>query len=585
MNEEKDIQLINKEEIVLDSIDSKKIRKIKKRIVRVFFVLIVLMIIIVFPMFFYKKELNRNLLSSSYKKGLFHVHSVFSDGTGDLNRISKAAKLNDMDFVLMTDHGRPNVKCSESTGWLNSVLIIGGSEFSLNCGHLASAGYDFKNKPHYIFPPEPQEAIDDINKTKGISFISHPLDGKIPWSDWDIHSFTGIEILNSYSSAKKTSILNILKFPLQYLFNKKYALLNTISYPKENLKLWDDFNKKGNYLGIYALDAHSKLPITKKIVFSWPSYKAMFQVFAIYVKTGTEFDLDPEISAKMIVDSIRKGNYFSVIEAISSANGFETTFIDKNGNKFDTGSTIQTIDGEIFFKLPFDFNTDILIKKDGEIYKEIKNNYKKELRIKIDGSGVYRSEIFVSDNTFRKLPWILTNPFFIGRRVKVLKKISVPELKQNIKLDKNLFKIEKNNNSNATLHTIKNDTDSFFKINFDLKKEKDKKDFWVALAKRKKMDFSGYSGIVFKTKSDKKRRFWVELRSEAGEKKLSYRHSFLADLEWKKIFIPFDKFNIIDSKFIKIDLSKINALFFAINNVLSYKENVGTLELKDLGLY
>jgi len=220
------------EEIDFSIIEAKKKSKFKKRIIRLLIISLILIIIIIFPMFFYKKEVNSNILSQLYKKGAFHVHSVFSDGTGNISEISKAATLNNLDFVLMTDHGRPNVKCSNSTAWDNKVLIIGGSEFSLNSGHLASAGYGFKDKKDYIFPPEPQEAINDVNKTNGISFVSHPLDGKIPWTDWDIKEFSGVEILNSYSSAKKTSIINILTFPLQYLFNKNYAKYCIVSKRK-----------------------------------------------------------------------------------------------------------------------------------------------------------------------------------------------------------------------------------------------------------------------------------------------------------------------------------------------------------------
>ena len=80
-------------------------------------------------------------------------------------------------------------------------------------------------------------------------------------------------------------------------------------------------------------------------------------------------------------------------------------------------------------------------------------------------------------------------------------------------------------------------------------------------------------------------RFWFELRTENEGKILSYRHSFLMEQNWKKIFIPFSKLQLVSKTSVKIDLSKINALFFTVNNVLSYDEKGGTLELKDIGLY
>ena len=105
------------------------------------------------------------------------------------------------------------------------------------------------------------------------------------------------------------------------------------------------------------------------------------------------------------------------------------------------------------------------------------------------------------------------------------------------------------------------------------------------MAQRKKINFSGYKGIVFSTKTNKEKRFWFELRTGKGLNELSYRHSFLPEKRWRKISIPFSKLNIVSKSSKKIDLAKINALFFTINNVLSYSEKGGVLELKDIGLY
>jgi len=577
--------ILDTEEMILESMDSRKVRKIRKKIYRVFIVIIILIAFILFPIFFYKKELNNNLLPVSYKKGVYHIHSTFSDGTGNIEKISKAAKEKGLDFVLMTDHGRPNVKCSESTNWENGVLFIGGSEFSMNCGHLAAAGYDFKNRRNYIFPPEPQDAIDDVNKTDGITFISHPLDGKIPWTDWDIEDFTGIEILNSYSSAKKTSVLNLLIFPIQYLFDKNYALLNTVSYPTDNLKLWDDFNKKGDYYGIYALDAHSKLPITRKLVFMWPSYRAMFEIFTLYVKIDRDFDREPEISASYIVEAIKKGHFFSVIEAIASANGFQIFFETREGIKYNTGSRIDTVEGNILLELPFNFKTDIIVKRNGKIFKKIMKNFKKELRVRIEKNGTYRVEIFVSDNTFNKLPWILTNPFFIGQKTKLDKVKNNFSIKKRIEIFDKTFKIEKNPESFGSVKLELNGNEKLIRMEYDLRQKENVKDFWVALSNRKKLNFSGYSGIMFKTKSDKESRFWLELRTKGKDGELNFKHSFLSTENRKKVYISFDKFVLASNRGVKINRSSIIALFFSINNMIAYPNAKGYLEISEIALY
>jgi hypothetical protein len=191
----------------------------------------------------------------------------------------------------------------------------------------------------------------------------------------------------------------------------------------------------------------------------------------------------------------------------------------------------------------------------------------------------------VSDNTFNKLPWILANPFFIGKRTINKEKNIVSRIKRKIIIYDNLFKIEKNNNSVANLSLVKNNSETILKVEYSLRKQKDTSDFWVALAQRRKLNFLGYSGITFKTKSDKARRFWLELRTKQDGEELNYKHSFLSDTTWQKVFIPFNKLKLEASKNKKLNLSKVIALFFSLNNSLSYVNASGTLEITDIGLF
>ena len=169
-------------------------RRLKKIAKFIFFTSLILLLIVIIPMFSFRKVSNLNPLPSNYKKGVYHFHSIFSDGKGTLDEITKAASDLKLDFAILTDHGNPNLKASMATSWLNNVLLIGGSELSSNAGHLAMVGYKI---PEYCFPPEPAEAIKEINRDNGITFISHPFDDKIPWTDWNISGFTGIEVFEA----------------------------------------------------------------------------------------------------------------------------------------------------------------------------------------------------------------------------------------------------------------------------------------------------------------------------------------------------------------------------------------------------
>ncbi len=68
-------------------------KRIKKILKYVLIILTILVIIIIFPILSYKKEVNDSPLPSYYKKGVYHMHSVFSDGKGTIDEITTAAAL------------------------------------------------------------------------------------------------------------------------------------------------------------------------------------------------------------------------------------------------------------------------------------------------------------------------------------------------------------------------------------------------------------------------------------------------------------------------------------------------------------
>lgn len=559
-----------------------KIKKILKYLLILF---IILLIITIAPVLFYKQEKNDNPLQSYYKKGVYHLHSTFSDGTGSLQEITWAASSLNLDFIILTDHGRPNIQCANSTDYYKNVLLIGGSEFSLNCGHLAAMGFKI---PDYIFPPEPQEAIDEVIADGGVCFISHPYD-RIPWTDWDVDNFTGIEVLSASSCAGKLNIFQFLAILVRYPFNGKYALLNSLKYPEQNIKKWISVNNSGKYYGIYSLDAHAKLALSRKIQFHFPSYKAMFEILTVYVKVNEEPKENPEESAAIIISALKKGNFFNVIEAIAPANGFAACFVREDGSIIEMGGSSEIDRGLIRITLPFSFATDIIVKRNGALYKKIAGNTKGEVEIDVMQSGVYFIEVYVSKNSFNKLPWILTNPFFINVKYPAQQKqyeTSGREMKKLLVVRKDFFSAETSSQSRGNLSyetTAANELVT--KFAFQVNKEPGKKDFWSCLTSRGAYDFSGFAGLVFDAKSSKKMRFWVEIRTKDEDVEKWYSHSFLAEQEWRKFFIPFDRFHLVYSVRKMPDLTKISSIFFTINNAIAYPGTEGVLELKNVGLY
>ncbi len=539
------------------------------------FFLVVLFVISFFTSLGYKKLENNNKLQKYYKKGVYHNHSVFSDGRGDIDEITKDAKKVGIDFVILTDHGEPNLDSSSSTQYLNNVLLIGGSELSLECGHMTVMGY---YPIDYRFSIHPQEAINEVIENNGVCFVAHPFDKRIPWTDWKIENFTGIEILNSYSEAMKMNPLKFFLFPFEYLINSENFMLSIVKYPYKNIKKWNEFLRKGKYFAIYALDAHSKLEITEKFYFAFPSYEMFFKLFNLYVKIDKDFSDNAKNDSDLILDALKRGNFFNVIELIAFANGFEAFFVDNENNVYDMGETVKSENGEIVVKLPFDFKTDVFLKSNNRVVKEVLNNKEKELRFRINKRGIYWIEVFARDSKYNDIPWILTNPFFIDIDYK-REVINKNYVLNNFDIY-NKFHMEKNKSSSAKI-SLNGNT---IVLEYELVKDKNLKDFWIALSIRENFDLSKYDGIEFKASSLKPMKYWFELRTGKGDNELWFRRSFNLNKEERVVRLFFKDFYLYNKKNGTLNLKDITSLFISINNVIAYNGTNGKLIIKDFKL-
>lgn len=552
--------------------------------VKVFLSLIgVLLIAIAFSSLSFQRKVNDRPLPSFYKKGAFHIHSGFSDGRGTIAEIGRDARDSGLDFVILTDHGRPNLESSAATAWNQGTLLIGASEFSLHAGHLAAAGY---RVPGYIFPPEPQPAIDEVNRDNGVTFISHPFDRSIPWTDWRVHGFTGIEILSLYQMAKKNLLTAMTLLPLRYLFNPDYALTSLVSYPQQEMRAWDRCNDSGDYYGIYALDSHAKLQISKKTSLHFPSYRATFRILTLYVNVGSEWGDDPRSSAAAIISAMRRGNFFNVIESLAAANGFENLYREKDGRRIDMGGRAQGPGGALIFKLPFNFATDIVIKKDGALFKTIRGNREQELSVPVAKAGVYRAEIHLASGRFKKLPWIMANPFFIASPT-VENKSPGPAAAMVLAVNEDHFQVEKNSRSSAALQRITQKGEmSVLDLTFRLRPEAPgDPNFWAAMAHRHPLAISGLHGFIFETRASRRLRFWLQYRSGSGRDEAAYQHSFLADEQWRTIVIPFEDFHRLYGPTAASAPAGVDSVFFLIDNAIAYPEAAGEIFFRNIGMY
>lgn len=317
--------------------------------------------------------------------GAIHIHTKLSDGTGDINSISKAAKKAGLNWIIITDHNNFDIK----EGFYNGVCVIKGEEIS-PCSSNHYIALDIKN---LINPSDDtQKFVDEVRAQGGFGFAAHPDEADnrknkahpIKWTNKSVIP-DGIEIWNWFSDwADDYDETNIFKIAYSYFFRHKL-----IQGPhKETLKWWDELNKKSENIipAIAGVDAHA-LKISKYIIpIKIFPYKDCFKTLANVITLENEIPKDFENQKKLILSSIKNGNNLMINRHIK--NEIPLIYVENKTIivKLSTKAEIK------------------IIQNGTQIFTENTKN----LKFPIDENAKYRIEIYLKNQ-----PWIFSNQISI----------------------------------------------------------------------------------------------------------------------------------------------------------------------------
>lgn len=317
--------------------------------------------------------------------GAIHIHTKLSDGTGDINSISKAAKKAGLNWIIITDHNNFDIK----EGFYNGVCVIKGEEIS-PCSSNHYIALDVKN---LINPSDDtQKFVDEVRAQGGFGFAAHPDEADnrknkahpIKWTNKSVIP-DGIEIWNWFSDwADDYDETNIFKIAYSYFFRHKL-----IQGPhKETLKWWDELNKKSENIipAIAGVDAHA-LKISKYIIpIKIFPYKDCFKTLANVITLENEIPKDFESQKKLILSSIKNGNNLMINRHIK--NEIPLIYVENKTIivKLSTQAEIK------------------IIQNGTQIFTENTKN----LKFPIDENAKYRIEI-----NLKNQPWIFSNQISI----------------------------------------------------------------------------------------------------------------------------------------------------------------------------
>jgi len=347
--------------------------------------------------------------------GAVHIHSVYSDGTGKIEDIAKAANDSDLDFILMTDHNTLKPIADGYEKWLNNVMVIIGYEVNdmANKNHYLTFGINEVIGSYQELPNgelgcklSAKEYVKQIKDKGGIGFLAHPDEERshlpehppYPWIE-ETDDFTGIEVWNHMSEwiegMDEGNKLDRFLHPLKSIIAPK---------PK-TLKRWDDSAMNRHVTGIGGVDAHAlKQNVLGFFEVEIFAYKVLFKSIRTHVLIDEPIvknNNDSFFKDKTnILEALKKGKCFIANYYNGDARGFRF-YAEFKGITCNMGDTISANEEKVMLRALVPKECDIKLIHNGKLTNESKGM---NAAWDIKEPGIYRVECWLSGRG-----WIFSN--------------------------------------------------------------------------------------------------------------------------------------------------------------------------------
>jgi hypothetical protein len=338
-------------------------------------------------------NIQRNPAPSGFAeyKGVAHVHSFLGGhSSGTFSDIINAAKANQLDFVIMTEHTEKDFDTAAMTlqGMHGGVLFVNGNETSAENGDRL------------------------LKLPQDVSLVAYPEEFK----NWETPGLNGVEVYNVYSNTRRANPL-VAFFDVLWSHRAYPDLLFALYFerPNASLKKWDEALTRARLTGIGGNDAHANIGVSLRdssgktlAGIQLDPYETSFRFVRLHVLTPTP---DTSLSQEHLLDAIKAGHCFI---------GFDL-FGDTSGFTFEAKSSSQSvIQGD---EIPLQNDTRLLVHtpaasrivlfKNGSVILNETGVTAKE--IPVTEKGVYRLEVYLAEieRIVKEKPWIISNPIYV----------------------------------------------------------------------------------------------------------------------------------------------------------------------------
>ncbi|MEO7969938.1 MAG: hypothetical protein ABI698_01470 [bacterium] len=347
-------------------------------------------------------------------KGVVHVHSFLGGhSTGTFEAIIAAAKQNQLDFVVMTEHTSANFNTAAMTlkDVHSGVLFVNGNEVSAPAQErlLIFPG------DQTVVATEGSSVADLLARAKArgaLALVAYPEEFK----SWNAPGYDGVEVYNVYTNARAINPL-VMLFDGLWSYRSYPDLLFATFYarPANGLHLWDDaIRQSGKRLVATAgNDAHANVGLSLKdasgktlIGFQADPYERSFRLVRMHVLMPA----GAALNSTNLLQEFSAGHCFIGFDLFGDTTGFRFTATNGTEQKLQ-GDEIAAGNG-VTLSVRVPVSARVVLLKDGQAFSDETGIKEKDYAVTEKGS--YRVEIYLPQlpGAVSQQPWIISNPVY-----------------------------------------------------------------------------------------------------------------------------------------------------------------------------
>ena len=350
-------------------------------------------------------------------RGVIHVHTRRSDGTGTPESVAAEAARAGLRFVVFTDHGDAT-RPPDPPVYRSGVLCIDAVEISTEGGHLVALGLP---RAPYPLGGESRDVIEDVHRLGGLAIAAHPASARpsLQWGDWT-SPIDGLEWLNGDSEWRDENLWSLARVLLTYPGRRAETLATLMDRPDALIQTWDRLTLHRPTIALAGSDAHARIglrqvgePYDNGASLPLPSYESVFRTFSVGV-TNVSLDGGAEHDAAAILQAISRGHAFSTVDGLAGPGALSFS-ASSGAHRASMGESLD-LDGPATLHVAVQAppHAELVLLQDGIPIATVDAAQGLSHEATSD-RAVYRVEVRVPGAPGQPpVPWLLSNPIYAG---------------------------------------------------------------------------------------------------------------------------------------------------------------------------